>query len=437
MQVNLEPFGGSMYRKYFICFAFTLSVALLVTADRTEAASQQYRPSDTNLTLRQADSRGENITPSAVGPPEPRGGVTLQDVLSLALAHNPDLASFSIEVRAADARALQAGLRPNPELSVETENIFGRAEMRRFDSAETTLEISQLIEVAGKRPKRMRVASLERDLAGWDYEASKSDVLTETAKSFVDVLEAQERLALTEELLRLAEQVFDIVSQRVKAGKVSPMEETKAGVVLSNSRIERERARRALEAARKRLAVAWGSGTPTYEKVIGRLEPAELVPPTEEMTRGILRNPDIARWDTELAQRRAEIALQEANRIPDLSLGGGVRHFNETDDRAFVLGASIPLPLFNRNQGEILASRHQLAKAKKERGAAEGKVRAAIAEIYGSLSTATTEIEILKTTIIPGAQSVFEAASEGYRLGKFGFLDVLDAQRTLFEAKGQ
>lgn len=368
---------------------------------------------------------------------EPTGGITLEEALSLALAHNPGLASFSFEVRAADAQAVQAGLRPNPELSVEAENVLGSGDRSGFDAAETTLRIGQRVELAGKRPKRARVASLERDLAAWDYEARKADVLAETTKSFVDVLEAQERVVLTEELLGLAQRMFDVVSRRVEAGKVSPVEGTRAGVVLANSRIEVEGARRTLEASRKRLALAWGSRVPAFDRAVGRLEPVGPVPPDDDPAGGLSRNPDIARWETEVERRRAGVELHEANRIPDVTLAGGLRDLRETGDRAFVVGGSIPVPLFDRNQGEILAARHRLAKAREERAWAEATVRASVAEAHRALSTAAAEVEALRTVVIPGAESAFEAAGEGYRQGKFGFLDVLDAQRALFEARGR
>jgi cobalt-zinc-cadmium efflux system outer membrane protein len=227
------------------------------------------------------------------------------------------------------------------------------------------------------------------------------------------------------------------VSARVQAGKVSPVEETKAGVALSNSRIEHARAQRSLEAARKKLVAAWGSGVPAFERAVGPLDQVSPIPPSDGVTQEIRGNPDIARWATEQEQRRAASALQNAIRIPDPTLAAGVRRFRESGDSAFVAGLSIPLPLFNRNQGGILESRRRMAKAERESAAAEARVRVALAEAYLALSTAASEIEALKTTVIPGAQSAFEAASEGYRQGKFGYLDVLDAQRTLFEARGQ
>jgi cobalt-zinc-cadmium efflux system outer membrane protein len=403
-----------MYRRYFLSTAIILLIAIADGAVIPAGAAS-----------------------SPTRPPEPGGDIALRDALSLALQYNPELAAFSIEVRVAEARTLQAGLRPNPEVNIEMENFAGSGTLRSYDSAETTIQIGQLIELGGKRQKRARVASLERELTEWDYEAKRADVLTETSKSFVDVLAAQERVALAQELLRLAEQTFDTVSARVKAGKVSPLEETKAGVALSNSRIEHARAQRSLEAARKKLVAAWGSGVPAFERAVGPLDQLSPIPPEDRLAGEIRGSPDVARWATEQEQRRAASALQDAIRIPDLTLAAGVRRFRESGDSAFVAGASIPLPLFNRNQGGILESRRRLAKADRESAAAETRVRAALAETYQALSTAVSEIDALKTTVIPGAQNAFEAASEGYRQGKFGYLDVLDAQRTLFEARGQ
>jgi cobalt-zinc-cadmium efflux system outer membrane protein len=350
---------------------------------------------------------------------------------------NPELAGFSWEVRSGEARALQAGLFPNPEIEVEVEEFGGEGELSDFDAAETTVQLSQLIELAGKRSKRRQVAALERDLAGWDYETKRLDVLTEVTTAFVDVLATQERVALNEELVRLAKQVVDTVAERVRAGKVSPMEEAKAKVALAATQIQLERATRGLETARKGLAVTWGTASPTFEKVDGKLDAIVPIPSIEALAKRTPKNPDIARWATEVEQRQAAVELEDAGRIPDLTLGGGVKYFNETDDNAFLMSLSLPLPLFDRNQGAALEARHRLAKAKEDRHAAEVQISSALAEAYQALATSFAEADSLKNDVVPQAQAVFEGTNEGYREGKFDYLSVLDAQRTLFEAKGQ
>jgi len=363
--------------------------------------------------------------------------LTLRQALALALLQNPELSAFTWEVRAAEARTLQVGLRPNPELGLEVENIAGTGAFQGGRSAETTLRLSQVIELGGKRARRLHVAALERDLAVWDYETKRVEVLTEVAQAFVEVLRAQERLAAEQDLVRLAEQVLATVAERVNAGKASPVEETKAGVALSTSRVALERARRELVATRQRLAATWGSSTPTFQHVEGAFETVAAPPSAEALAERILDNPDLARWGTELQQRQAAVDLAEAQKVPDLTASGGVRYLNEADTAALVFSFAVPLPVVHRNQGAILEAQHRLAKATEERRAVVVRVRAALATVYAALTAAFVEATTLREEIIPGARRVFEATSEGYRQGKFSLLEVLDAQRTLFEARAQ
>jgi cobalt-zinc-cadmium efflux system outer membrane protein len=370
----------------------------------------------------------------------PEGVLRLPQAQALALMQNPDLAAFAWVVRAGEARTLQAGLPPNPEAGVEVENVAGSGEFRDFDGAEVTLSLSQVIELAGKRRKRTHVAALERDLAAWDYETVRLDVLTQVTQAFVDVLSAQERLAVDAELVRLAEQVARTVTERVNAGKVSPLEATRARVALASSRIALQRAQRELTAAMERLTATWGGTPATFERVAGDLETLNPIPSAAALAQRIEQNPDIARWATAMAQRQATVALEEANRIPDPTLGAGVRYFknvDEADAHALLLAVSVPLPVFDRNQGNILEARYQLARTAAERRAAAVRVQTALAETYATLSAAFGEAVTLRDEVLPGAQQAFDAAREGYRLGKFQFLEVLDAQRTLFEARGQ
>ena len=138
-----------------------------------------------------------------------------------------------------------------------------------------------------------------------------------------------------------------------------------------------------------------------------------------------------------MEQRRAILDLEKSKAIPDPSVLGGIRYFNETDDTAFIFGLSIPLPLFDRNQGNALAAKHNIAKAHQQRRAVELAVYTAVIDAYQGLSSALAEATDLKKEVLPGAQNAFEAVSEGYRQGKFNYLHVLDAQQTLFQAKGK
>jgi cobalt-zinc-cadmium efflux system outer membrane protein len=363
--------------------------------------------------------------------------LTLRDALALALFGNPELASISWEHRAAEAHAIQQGLFPNPELGFEVENVGGRSTAGAFDASETTVLLSQTIETGGKRGKRRKLAGFGADIVGWDYESMRLDVLSGTKAAFVDLLAAQERAALSREAFALAGRVFDVVAERVRAGKVSPLEESKASVSRSLSEIRMQKAERELAAAIKRLASWWGSSSPRFAAVRGELDIPESIPAAGDSDSLLALNPEIARWRTEIDRHRATLALEHARRIPDLILSGGVRRFEETEDTMYLFGLSIPLPIFDRNQGGVREARFSLEKAAEERRAAVVRVQTELSEALGALSSAHAEALTLKRVALPAAEQAFTAAREGYRQGKFGFLEVLDAQKTYAEVRYQ
>jgi cobalt-zinc-cadmium efflux system outer membrane protein len=367
---------------------------------------------------------------------EPTGTLVLPQALALALTQNTELAAFSWETRAREAATLQAKFFPNPTFGANAAN-FGNQVIRGFDGDVVTFELSQLIELGGKRAARTEAAALTKELADWDYETKRIDVLTQVSQTFIEVLTAQQRLVLTQQTQDLANQMMVTTSARVQAGKVSPVEETKAKVARASVQIELMRARKELEAARKRLAATWGSTEPRFVAVAGNLDAVQSLPSLASLLQRLANNPDLARWATEITQRQALITMEKAKAVPDVTATLGASKYLMPNDYALVVGFSIPLPVFNRNQGGILEAEHRLTKAEEERRSAEVRIATALNTAYQRLDAAHAEVSALRQEILPGAQSAYDASREGYRLGKFGFLDVLDAQRVLFGAKTQ
>jgi cobalt-zinc-cadmium efflux system outer membrane protein len=251
------------------------------------------------------------------------------------------------------------------------------------------------------------------------------------------VVTTTERVAFTTDLLRVAEHVQRTVSARVQAGKVSPIEQTRTRIMVSTARLHMQQARIVHEAAKKRLAASWGSTTPAFESVRGTLETTTPLPSLEALAVHSHKNPDMARWVAEMAARRAHVEVARSKAVPDLTVSGGVRYLNEVKEGAFVLGFSLPLPLFDRNQGGIQEAYARLSKAELERHTAEVRVSTALSDVYQHLVSATEEVTTLQNDVLPAAQEAFQATQDGYRLGKFGLLDVLDVQRTLFETRSR
>jgi cobalt-zinc-cadmium efflux system outer membrane protein len=368
---------------------------------------------------------------------EPAGVITLRDALALAVSRSPELRVYPYELRAADARAMQRGLRPNPELGVEIEEFAGSGDRSGFDGAETTVRIDQPIELGGKRVKRVRVAQFDKELTEWDYKAARLDVVREATQSFVAVQAAQDRVALARKGVELSEQAHAAVARRVQAGQDSPVDELRAGVALSTSRIELLKAEKTLAAARHALAAVWGGRAAAFDGVAGDLYEVSRPAVPEDRVAAIAANPDVARWESQEQRQRAVLQLEKANATPDVTVGGGVQRFEETDDSALVLGLSVPIPLFDRNQGGIREAVAELGKSRRQYEAVQVRTLAALSEAARALAAAYDEVTILRDDVLPKAQQAFESARQGYEQGKFDYLTILDAQRTLFGTQAQ
>ncbi len=365
----------------------------------------------------------------------PSGQITLQQALAAALLGNPSLPSSQLELRAREAEVLQAGLLPNPSLTTEVEDFGGSGSRESFNASQTTVSLSQLIELGGKRARRVRLAQAEQDLSRWDYETRRIEVLTAMAKAFFETLAAQERLALADELLRVADESVKSVSQTVNTGAVSPIEEDRARVALSQGKIERDSRLRALEQAKLALAQSWGSTEVTFSSVRGDFPTLASPPRLDQLLSRIEANPDLARWTSELEARRAAVALAKAQAVPDLTLSAGGRYYQDEQDGGVVALFSLPLPLFNRNQGAILAAERRLSRARSEKRAAEVTVTSLVSRAYEALLTAYQRALELRDTALPQARAVFDGTRSGYARGLFRYLEVLDAQRTLFDLR--
>jgi outer membrane protein, heavy metal efflux system len=367
----------------------------------------------------------------------PVDDLSLRDALALALLRNPNLATFSWETRAKEAEALQAGLIQNPELAVEAENFAGAGDFNGYDSAETTVTLGQLVQLGGKRAKRRRVAELERDLADWDYEIARLNVLTAVTQAFVDALQAERGLSLAEELRRLAQESVDAVSKRVTAGAASPVEKTRAAVALSSAEVAVRRGEAARATARARLVALWGAREIHFERLAGDLQALYEPPEFEALRTRLEKNPDVARWSAELVHRDAVVELEDARRIPNVVLQGGVRHLQENNDSALVFGFSVPFPVFDRNQGSRAAARHRRAKARSEGLAATVSAARDLEVGLQMLQANYDAVVALRGEVLPEAESAFEGVTKGYLRGLFRYVDVLDAQRTLFELRAR
>lgn len=380
-----------------------------------------------------SDDVDKSVSAEAV---ERRDTITLRQALALALMKNPELAVYSWDIRAAEARILQAKVLPNPEMEIEVEEFGGSGETQGFDAAKMSIVLSQVIELGGKRAKRRNTATLEMEVAAWKYEAKRLDILTDTTQRLIDVLAAQQKLELAESELGIASNVHHAVSERVKAGKDSPLESIKSKGELASSKLTVIQAARNLAENRQRLAAMWGSKQAVFDKAVGSWpEMPKEIPRYKDIEQRLDQNPEMERALVDLNLAKASLATEKAARIPDLELVTGVEQSEAEDDLTFIAGVGVQIPVFDRNQGGIKEAQASVEKAKQNKKATEVSLHAELRAAYETLTYTKHATLTLAGEVLPAAQEAFSAAEEGYRAGKFSYLDVLDAQRTLFEAK--
>jgi cobalt-zinc-cadmium efflux system outer membrane protein len=386
----------------------------------------------TGLSTFAALATAESVVPD---PSAQQSVLTLTAVLDRTLRDNPALAATGAELHAVEAEQRRAGRLPNPELAVSLENVAGAGPYQRTDAAEFTVELSQPLELGGKRRLRREAADLSRNLAASELSRTRAEVLATAHQRYVDVLVAQEYLALLVEQARLAEQSLAAAEERIQAGKSPLIDRLRLQGEVSLAKMTVAQAERGLVLARHALAAVWGASEADFSRVEGELGQLPDLPTLRDVDAALEQVPAAASRRLATDLRANEQAQARAGRIPDPTLTVGWRQFRESDDNALLFGVAIPLPLFDRGSDALAAASYRLSGARAREHAERGEARANLRSAWQALADARAEAAVLGEQVVPAATEGFAVADFGYRAGKFGLLELLDAQRALFEVR--
>lgn len=375
-----------------------------------------------------------------VGPSEAgntTGSLTLENIHNLVAQQNPELASSRENLKAQEGSKLQAGLRPNPTVQAEGENFGGSGQFEGRQRLEQKFVLRYMIETWNKRSLREEVAGEGVDRASLTVEATRQDVLAEAEKAYWSVLASRELLDLRRELNNLADTGLRTVSQQVKAGKVSSLEKTKAEVEQSRTRIALRKAQRNVQSARHTLASKWGDNSLGSQSVSGELMMPESPVSFGTFAKRLNDNPVVQLAEQTIDQQKSSLELAQARRYPNVTVGGGYKQVESTDDYSYILNLTLPIPFFDRNQGSIKQQKNEIDSARQRLISTRTKLRSRLRSRYETLKATYEELKALDQEVLPGARRAFEASLKGFQSGKFDYLAVLDAQRTLFENRVQ
>lgn len=351
--------------------------------------------------------------------------IDFQQIENLIVERNSELKALEKRIKSYQGKLRQSLLIPNPELDFE---------LGKGIDPETAAQINQTIELGGKRGKRSHIAELELESAKLLITNKKLALLNEARLVFFDILLAQQVLRLKKESVTIAEEFLQSVQKRVAAGRLSPAEEARAQISLTTQLVDFNRAKRKLKNNWRLLSSFWGSKRKDYSIAKGNLDFMIQLPSEELIILDITKSPTMLEKNIEIQIQQAVIESERANRIPNITFSAGVKKTDAAFD-TYQAGLSIPLQVFDRNQGTIQATIAQLEQIMEEKIALEIELETEVASIYSDLITIDSEIEALKNTILPEAEKAYLIINEGYLRGKFDFLDVVDAQTTLYKAE--
>ncbi len=369
------------------------------------------------------------LTSFAVDRPPPT--VTLTSVLQRAAEQSPLLVAERFDERAAEALIEQAGVRPNPTLGFIAENVLGTGAAQGVRGLEATVQASQTFERGGKREKRIALAESGREAAAHALALRRAEVLGVAAEAYVETLAAQERLALAGEPLDLARRTLATIEANVSDGAASPAQASRARAAVASARVEHLRAEAALDVARAALAATWDGDAGDIGAVAGRILLTDTLHDETDVLETLARHPRLALQDAVIARREASLALEQSQSAQDITASGGLRFLRESSDAAFVAGVSVPLPVRNRNQGNIRAARELVAGAEQQRRAIESELRVAMSVGWRTLQASHAAALTLRREALPATEEASTLVQRAHAAGELPWSDVLDAQRDL------
>jgi outer membrane protein, heavy metal efflux system len=368
----------------------------------------------------------------ALAPPAgaqtPAPGVTLDEAVALALRENRSLRAKQFEHQATRAGEITAGLRPNPVGIYSSDHLGSRNVDREY-----AVSVGQPIELGGKRERRLDSARAATRVSELELADVQRQIVAQVKRTFTDALVARATLALAQDNLRALDDVERIQRFRAERGDISELELTR--IQIQRFAFERDTAdaRQAIQSAKIGLrALAGQDSLPGDFEIAGDLEFRDRPFDREELYRITIANrPDVRAAEAARDKARADVNLARANAWWDVT--PQVEYRRVGSDSTIGIGVSVPIRIFDRNQGEIARTRAEVQRSEALRQASAVQALADVDAALAAVVTSRDKVILLRDTYLPKAQRSRETVEFAYRRGGVSLLDYLDAQRTYRE----
>ena len=358
--------------------------------------------------------------------------LTLRQALTLARDADLGLPAAEARIQAAEGAALQAGFSPNPIVGADLENIPRTSFETPFERTEVTLYYQRLIERGGKLEARTNVARADVEVARLRRIVRGLDLFAQVETRWAEAVAAEAAVGTAEEQLAAVQSLQADVNRRVEAARDPLFAGARVETQVLQAQVAADQARIAAQNARAALTAYLGPAP------AAPFEPSELEDTDVDLAVP-MESPDIRLLEALRDVSSAQIRLEMARPVADITLRGGVRYLESGGglgrDLALVVGGSIPLGINDTNQGNI-------ERAEAERLAAEREIVAArlnrtrdIARLQASLTAYATEARRIDAEVLPKAAETVTLVRDGFSQGGFSYIDVIDAQRALIDAQ--
>ena len=361
--------------------------------------------------------------------------LTLEGAIRLALESNPELRASGARIDAAAGRAYQAKLWSNPELELSAEDwpVNGG---RGFSDSKQTVGVAQTIPFPGKKRLDRQIGVSGVRLSEAELSLRRVELVRDVKTVFYRVLAAERLVEVAGELVKVAESSAATARKRVAAGAAADQEQLRAEIPLEQAKTELASFQRELVTARQTLALLLGRPDLTEVPVSGAL--AEAVSPgllEEGPERWLATHPSVVTARTSRDRAQLELRRARLEPYPDVKVGVAGGRIGAADQSIIQLGFSVPLPIIDRGKGKQQEAQANVSVADAEVAGVEQRLLRAWGTASQRLRTAAEQVANYRERILPKANEALRLVQSGFEQGKFGFIDLLDTQRTTAEVR--
>jgi cobalt-zinc-cadmium efflux system outer membrane protein len=397
------------------------------------------------LILPLAFSGGSRLGLAAQSPAPPGGAaassaatnvLTLEGAIRVALESNPELRASGARVEAAAGRAYQAKKWTNPDLQLNADEWPVGGSGRGFSDAIQTIGISQTLPYPGKKSLDKQIGGAGVKLSEAELAVRRTEIVRDVKAGFARVLASERLVEVSTQLVAVAESSATTARKRVEAGAAPDQEQLRAEVQLEQARSELTEFERELAIARQMFATILGRPELKNARLSGALadrpRPGLMGGGVEE---SLARHPSAVAAQANLDRAELEYRRARLEPYPDVKVGvsGGV--LGETDQSIIQLGFSLPLPILDGSKGKKQEAQANVRVADAELQAVRQQLEREWANAQKRYHTAADQVARYRERVLPKADEALRLVQTGFEQGKFGFIDLVDTQRTTAEVR--